>query len=454
MNNFESENKMNKVDLTKGNVLKVLVTLALPIMGSSLLQFTYNLVDMLWVGGLGSNAVASIGSSSFYTGLGYSINAFVVIGTGIKVAHSIGRKDNKAVDEYISAGMILNAIVGGIYSLILIFFGKNFIGFLNINNPIVEKEAYIYLAINAPILFFSFFNTLLIRIFNSFGINRSALNISALGVIINLVLDPIMIYGLKLGVTGAALGTLIANAVMFIFFIKKSQSLYNFDFKKGLNYIKLKEITILGLPMSLQRVLFTVVNILLARIVGSFGSDAIAAQKIGLQIESVVYMVVGGLNGAIAGFVGQNFGAKKYDRINKGYNTAIGIGTIYALFVSLIFIITPEVLVKLFIRENNTIVIASSYVRIIGYSQIFATIEMISNGVFTGFGVPKIPAFISIIFTILRIPLALILTRFYGVNGIWIGITISSVLKGVVAYLIYKLKIWKVYKNVRCDSVT
>ncbi|MDU5107340.1 MATE family efflux transporter [Clostridium sp.] len=445
---------MDKVDLTKGNVLKVLVTLALPIMGSSLLQFTYNLVDMLWVGGLGSNAVASIGSSSFFTGLGYSINAFVVIGTGIKVAHSIGRKDNKAVDEYISAGVILNAIVAAVYSLILIFFGKNFIGFLNIRNSAVERDAYIYLAINAPILFFSFFNTLFIRIFNSFGINKSALHISAIGVIINLILDPIMIYVLKLGVTGAALGTLIANAVMFIFFIKKSLNLYNFDFKKGLNYIKLKEITVLGLPMSLQRVLFTIVNILLARIVGSFGADAIAAQKIGLQIESVVYMVVGGLNGAIAGFVGQNFGAKKYDRINKGYNTAIGIGIIYALSVSLLFIFTPEILVRLFIREDNTIFIASNYLRIIGYSQIFATIEMISNGVFTGFGVPKIPALISIIFTILRIPLALILTKFYDVNGIWIGISISSILKGIVAYLIYKFKIWKVYKNVRCDSVT
>lgn len=444
---------MDKVDLTKGNVLKVLVTLALPIMGSSLLQFTYNLVDMLWVGGLGSNAVASIGSSSFFIGLGYSINAFVVIGTGIKVAHSIGRKDNKAVDEYISSGVILNAIVGGIYSLILIFFGRHFIEFLNIKNPIVEREAYIYLAINAPILFFSFFNTLFIRIFNSFGINKSALNISAIGVIINLILDPIMIYVLKLGVTGAALGTLVANTVMFILFIKKSLNLYNFDFKSGLNYINLKEITILGLPMSLQRVLFTVVNILLARIVGSFGTDAIAAQKIGLQIESVVYMVVGGLNGAIAGFVGQNFGAKKFDRINKGYNTAIGIGIIYALFVSLIFIFAPEVLVKLFIRDSDTIIIASDYVEIIGYSQIFATIEMISNGVFTGFGVPKIPALISIIFTILRIPLALILTKFYGVNGIWLGISISSILKGIVAYLIYKLKIWKVYKNVRCDSI-
>ena len=442
---------MNKVDLTKGNVFKVLVTLALPIMGSSFLQFTYNLVDMLWVGGLGSNAVASIGSSSFFIGLGYSINAFVVIGTGIKVAHSIGRKDTKAVDEYISSGVILNSVVGGIYSLILIFFGKNLIQFLNIDNPIVESEAYIYLAISAPMLFFSFFNTLFIRIFNSFGINKSALNISAIGVIVNLILDPIMIYIFKLGVTGAAIGTLIANGIMFILFIKKSRSLYNFNINMGLSYNKLKEITILGLPMSFQRVLFTLVNILLARIIGSFGADAIAAQKIGLQIESVVYMVVGGLNGAIAGFVGQNFGAKKYNRINKGYNTAIGIGAVYALLISLLFILTPEILVKLFIRENNTIVIASDYLRIIGYSQIFATIEMISNGVFTGFGVPKIPAIISILFTILRIPLALILTRFYGVNGIWLGISISSVLKGTTAYLIYKFKIWKVYKDVRCD---
>ncbi|MDV4152094.1 MATE family efflux transporter [Clostridium sp. AL.422] len=445
---------MNKVDLTKGNVLKVLVTLALPIMGSSLLQFTYNLVDMLWVGGLGSNAVASIGSSSFFIGLGYSISAFVVIGTGIKVAHSIGRNDNKAVDEYIYNGLILNAIVGGIYSLILIFFGKNFIQFLNIENPIVENQAYIYLAISSPMLFFSFFNTLFIRLFNSFGINKSALNISAIGVVINLILDPILIYIFKLGVTGAAIGTLIANGIMFIFFIKKSRSLFNFNFTIGLSYNKIKEITILGLPMSFQRVLFTLVNILLARIIGSFGADAIAAQKIGLQIESIVYMVVGGLNGAIAGFVGQNFGAKKYDRINKGYNTAIGIGAIYALFISLLFIFTPEILVRLFIREGNTIMIASNYLRIIGYSQIFATIEMISNGVFTGFGVPKIPALISIAFTILRIPLAIILTRFYGVNGIWIGISISSVLKGTVAYLIYKFKIWKVYKDVRCDSIT
>lgn len=82
---------MKKIDLTKGKVLSVLTTLALPIMGSSFLQFAYGLIDMFWVGGLGSSAVASIGSSSFL-GLGYSINALVVTGTGIKVSHEVGRK--------------------------------------------------------------------------------------------------------------------------------------------------------------------------------------------------------------------------------------------------------------------------------------------------------------------------------------------------------------------------
>ena len=137
---------MEKIDLTKGKVLKVLTALTLPIIGSSVLQFTYNLVDMLWVGRLGSNAVASIGSSSFFIGLGYSISALVVIGTGIKVAHAIGKKNEDEIKSYINSGLILNTVIALIYALSLIFIGKNLIGILNLNNAIVEKDAYLYLA--------------------------------------------------------------------------------------------------------------------------------------------------------------------------------------------------------------------------------------------------------------------------------------------------------------------
>lgn len=438
---------MKKVDMTKGKVMSVILALALPIIGSSLLQFTYNLVDMLWVGGLGSDAVASIGSSSFFLGLGYSINALVVTGAGIKVSHAIGAKKESDIKGYINTSSFINLILALTYALTLIFLGKNLIGFLNLNNSVVEESAYLYLAMSAPMMFFTFFNLLYTRILNSYGNNKSALKISATGIVINIILDPIFIYVLKLGVVGAATASLVANVVMFIMFLVKYREIFKFSFDIGLNKEKITEIIRLGFPMSFQRILFTLVNIMLARIIATFGSNAIAAQKIGLQIESIIFMVIGGVNGAISSFVGQNYGARKHKRIIEGYNSSLKIGMIYSFIAALLFIFIPEVFVKLFIRDESTILIASGYLRIIAVSEIFSTIEMVSNGLFTGVGKPKIPATISIVFTILRIPMALGLTQFLGVDGIWWSIAISSILKGTVAYILYRLIIKRRYIN-------
>lgn len=440
---------MKKFDLTEGKVINVLTALALPIMGSSLLQFTYNLIDMLWVGGLGSDAVASIGSSSFFIGLGYSINSLVVIGTGIKVSHAIGKKNNEEVQKYINSGIVINFVIAIIYGLILIVLGKSFISFLNLNNEVVERGSYYYLAINAPILFFSFFNFLYTRIFSSFGNNGDSLKINAIGMIINIILDPIFIYVFKLGVLGAAVATLIANIVMFILYRIKSNGILNYNKYVGIDKEKILEITKLGFPMAFQRILFTLVNIILAKIIAIFGTNSIAAQKIGLQIESITYMVIGGLNGAIASFTGQNFGANKFKRIKQGYYTALLLGIIYSVIMSIIFIAFKEPIIRLFIREKNTIIIAGAYLQAVAFSQSFSTIEMVSNGFFTGIGMPKIPATISILFTVLRIPMALILMKYLGINGIWWSIAISSILKGIAAYFMYLIKIRRSYKDVK-----
>ncbi|MEG0014605.1 MAG: MATE family efflux transporter [Cellulosilyticaceae bacterium] len=439
---------MKKVDLTKGKVWKVLLALALPIMGSSILQFTYNLIDMLWVGRLGSDALASIGSASFFIGLGYSINAMVVIGTGIKVAHAIGRKDEYEIKQYINIGILLNSMIGLVYATLLIGGGKYFIQFLHLENVGVEKNAYLYLAWSGPMLFFAYFNLLYTRIFGSFGDNKSALKISGMGILINIILDPILIYGMKWGVTGAAIATLIANIVMFVVFRIKAKYLFRYDAEVGIDTEKLKEVVRLGFPMAFQRILFTLVNIILARMITVFGSDAIAAQKIGLQIESVTYMVIGGLNGAVVSFTGQNFGAKKYERIHKGYDTALKIGIGYAVITAIIFILIPRQLVELFVREENTIIIASYYLQIIAISQVFSAVEMVSNGLFTGIGMPKVPAKVSILFTVLRIPMAFILMSRLGVSGIWWSIALSSVLKGITMYIVYRLKVRKRYNDV------
>lgn len=438
---------MKEIDLTKGKVISVVTALALPIMGSSFLQFTYNLIDMMWVGGLGSNAVASIGSSSLYINIGYAINALVVIGTGIKVAHAIGRKNDIEVKEYINSGIFINTVLGIIFGIILIFAGKNFIGFLNLSNYEIERNAYLYLALNAPILFFTFFNLLYTRILGSFGNNKLAFKINALGVLINVIIDPIFIYFFRFGVIGAALSTLIANIIMFIAFKIYSNGILSYKFEIGIDYKKIKEIFRLGFPMSFQRVLFTIINILLAKIIAIFGADAIAAQKIGVQIEAITYMIIGGLNGAVASFTGQNFGAEKYKRIKDGYNSALLIGIIYSSLLALVFFFFNDPIIKLFIRDESTIKIVASYLKVIAFSQVFSAIEMISNGLFTGIGKPNISASISIIFTALRVPFALLLIKPFGINGIWLSISLSSVLKGIFSYLFYNIKVRKIYFN-------
>lgn len=434
---------MKKVDLTKGNVFSVLSALAIPIMGSSLLQFAYGLVDMLWVGGLGSSAITVVGSTSFFVGLGYSINAIVVIGAGIKVAHSIGEKNDEKTKGYINSGLALNLIIGLLYMIILIIFGKYLIGFLNLGSSSVISNSYKYLVICAPMLFLSFFNAFYVRILNSFGNNKIALKINAVGIITNIILDPIFIYVFKMGVLGAAIATLLSNFIIFIMFNIEAKSLIKFDKSLGVDSEKAKEILRLGFPMASQRILFTLVNIVLAKIIAIFGDDAIAAQKIGLQIESVTYMVIGGLNGAISSFTGQNFGAKKYDRVKKGYMTALKIGGVYAGITSIGFIFGAPFLASIFVKDTKTIEMASHYLMIIGFSQIFNMIEMVSNGMFTGVGKPKIPSIISIVFTVLRIPFALIFIKIFGLNGIWIAIALSSILKGIIAFVVYRFNIRK-----------
>ncbi len=333
--------------------------------------------------------------------------------------------------------MLLNLFIGIITVFGLLLFGNRLLDLLNLNNDAVQIDAYKYLAVSAFMLFFSYFNTFFIRMFSSFGNNKQSFYISAFGLILNIILDPIFIYTFKWGVIGAAIATLISHILMFILFIYLARSIL---FKKNIFQIRFqqfKEIIGLGIPMSIQRILFTVINIILAIMIASYGTDAVAAQKIGLQIESITFIVMGSLNGAVGSFIGQNFGAKKYKRILKGYRVSLLLGISYALITSIIFIFFSERLAGIFTRDPETISITSAYLTIIGLSQIFMAIEIICMGAYTGIGMPKIPSTISVIFTLMRIPLAILLIPSLGLAGIWWSIAISSFVKGLVSVLIF-----------------
>nr|WP_251129005.1 MULTISPECIES: MATE family efflux transporter [unclassified Exiguobacterium] len=425
--------------MTTGQVQRVIVALALPLVGSSLLQFTYSLVDMFWVGALGSDAVASIGAASFYIMLGQAIQSLIVVGAGIKVSQAVGRRDQALIQRYIRAGRRMNLGLGLLFVTVLAAFGQALIGFLNMDAPAVEQLAYSYLLVSAPMLIFSFFNLLFARLFSAYGNTTTAMRINATGVTLNMILSPLFIYPLGLGVVGAGLATLVANVVMFGFFWYRARVLFDWEETVEPNRTDYREILRLGFPMATQRVLFTVISIFLARMIGSYGTEAIAAQRIGLQIESIAYMMIGGLNGAIASYTGQNLGARKVDRVHEGYRVTTRLGILYTGLITLVFLFVPDVLIGLFVDDPTTIEIGANYLRIIGISLIFASLEMIGNGYFSGLGLPKIPATISIVFTVARIPLALALEPYLGIDAIWWSIALSSIIKGLVSAFYVRL---------------
>ena len=428
-------------NLTDGNILKILISLALPIIGTSFLQMTYGLVDMMWIGKLGSSAVASIGTASFYIGMGYAINSIIVMGGGIKAAHCIGSQNKKDLHEYINSAFTVNIVISIIYFILLYLLRVPLIGYFNLTDVQIEMDAIAYLVIAGFGLVFLFENMLFMRILNSFGETKLPFKISAIGLLLNILLDPIFIFLLDYKVTGAAIATLLSQGFTTILYIIVSRKYFVLSSLFKVYLDKIKNIFKLGIPGGIQRIIFTGISIVLGKIVSNFGSDAIAAQRIGLQIESISYLTAGGLYGAMSAFVGQNFGAKQLLRIKEGFKIARSLAIAFGLFTSILFVFFPENLMMLFINDPKTIEIGRDYLTILGYTQIFMCIEIISSASFHGIGSPNIPSSVSIIFTGARIPVAYYLSSIYGIKGVWIAISLSMLAKGLITPTAFTFKL-------------
>ena len=462
---FNQGEIMNQnIDLTSGNIVDKLVRLSLPIMGTSFIQIAYSLTDMIWVGKNGSNSVAAVGTAGFYPWLAMAFIMISKIGGEIKVAQSVGEKNLKDTKNYIKSAIEINLILSTLYTLILIVFRHNLIGFFKLGDTQVIDMATSYLVLIALGMVFYFINPVFTSIFVGLGNSKSPFKINTIGLIVNIILDPILIFGIgpfpKLGVNGAAMATVTAQIVVSLCFIymiaKDREEHFKIKLFRDIEFEYHKTLCILGLPVALQNGLFTAFSMVMGVIVASFGPVAIAVQKVGSQIESISWNSCDGFASALSSFVGQNFGAKKIDRINKGTKDALIGVLIWGTLTTLILVFGGEYIFKVFINEPEAISKGKDYLIILGYSQLFMCLEICIAAIFKGLGRTYIPSIIIIILTGLRIPLALILSKsnILGLNGIWWSIAISSIFKGIIllGILIYLRKAKKLYK-IKYDTV-
>ena len=440
---------MKDVKLTEGDITKSLLKLSLPIIGTNFIQTAYGMIDMIWIGRLGSASVAAIGTATFFINLAMALSTLIVIGTGVKISHAIGRGDSEEAKVYIKNGIILSIILASLYTLFIFIFKTNLMEFYDFKKDVFNM-AVNYLEISAVGIIFMYLNSLLTTIFNSYGESKMPFLANTVGFLFNIILDPILIFGTSIikpsGVTGAAIATLVSRIIVFMIFIIFSRKRLSF-LRKGinLNYNKGISVIKLGLPITMQRVIFTLISIMVAKIVSDFGSTAIAVQKVGVQIESISYITIGGLQGAIAAFMGQNFGAKNKDRIKLGYYKSLKLTIIFGSFITLIFLIFPKEIFSIFLSEKEALDMGITYMRVLAFSQIFMCAELLTVGAFNGIGKTYIAPIISITFTSLRIPCAMILSNpnLFGLNGIWMSISVSSVFKGVILVTLFLIGLKK-----------
>lgn len=433
---------IEKGKLTDGNILKALTKLALPIMATSFGQMAYNITDMFWIGKLGSDSVAAVGTAGFFTWFAVAFITISKIGAEVGVAQSIGKNDIKDTKGYIRSSIQLNIMFSIIYGFMLFFFRNSLIGFFDLPKADVVNMSTDYLMIISFGIPFYFINPVFTAIFNGSGDSNTPFKINIIGLISNIILDPLFIFGvgplISFGVKGAAIATVISQilvTILFIYSIKGRIEIFNdIKFFKNIEITYIKKITKMGMPPAIQSGLFTFFSMLIARILAGFGAAPIAVQKVGSQIEAISWMTAGGFSSALSAFVGQNYGSKKFKRIKEGYFTGLLMVGIIGVLATLILIFGGKLIMKQFFIEKDVIAEGAIYLRILGVSQIFMTIEIATAGAFNGLGRTLPPSLVGIILTGLRVPFAMILSSddLLGLNGVWWSISISSIFKGLL----------------------
>jgi len=441
-----------KVDLLESNILTALTKLSIPIVLTSLIQMAYNMTDMLWVGRIGSGGVTAVGTAGMYMWFSNGLALIAKIGGQVKTGYCVGANRLEEAKQYISATLHIATFIGVLFGIICLVFTKPMIDFFNLSNGKTVQEAMVYLKITGVGMVCSFLNQAFAGIFTAIGKSTVLLLSTAVGLVTNMILDPVLIFGMgpfsRLEVMGAALATMLAQLVVtVIFFIIAWRDGSIFEgilLVKRQQWSRYKELLALGIPMALQSILFTTISMVIARVIATFGDHAVAVQKVGSQIESISWVIGDGFSASINAFLAQNNGAGKKSRIKKGYGTAIFLAAWWGAFCNLILFLFPKQLFGLFLPDKELLQMGVDYLRILSVSQIFMCIELTTAGAFSGMGKTIPPSLTSIVLTAIRIPFGLFLSfTILGLNGIWWSISISSVAKGTVLcvwFLLYLRK--------------
>jgi putative MATE family efflux protein len=439
--------RAEKYNLVEGSIVDKLFSVAAPIITTQVFQMAYNLTDMFWLGRLSSDAVAASGTAGLYLWLSFAFFMFGRMGAEIGVSQNLGRKDVDTARVYAQNSIAIGLAFGITLAVIFVNFSGQFIGLFGIQEANVAQDATDYLRIVSFGMPFTFVTAAISGTFNGAGNSRITLLINGFGLTMNMILDPLLIFTAGLGIHGAAYASIIAQPLTTILAIIMLLKYKNRPFDKIKLIIRpkveiIKQIVKWVTPIALESFLFTVLSMTVVTLIATYSSAALAAARVGSQIESLTWLIAGGFASAMTAFTGQNFGAGKWSRIHKGFRISTAMMAFWGLLIMFLLYFGGGVLYKVFIpNEPEVVELGVVYLQILALVQIPACLEGVAAGVFRGKGKTVPPSVASISSNILRVVLAYGSVYFtnLGLMGIWWAFAISAAVRGTWIFVWYIL---------------
>ena len=443
----------SRQDFTTGNLNRAILLLAIPMILEMVLESLFAVVDVFWVGRLGADAVATVGLTESLLSLVFAIGLGLSLSTTAMVARRIGEKDPAGAAVAGVQAIVLGLGVSAIVGLPCLFYAPRLLRLMGASPEIIAiGSGYARIALGGSgAIMLLFLNN---AIFRGAGDAAIAMRLLWVSNIINLFLDPCLIFGLgpfpKLGVTGAALATFTGRSIgvlyQFYRLLRGTERIRILRQQFRINLCVLLRLLRVSLTGILQFAIAHTSWIGLVRIVSVFGSAALAGYTIAIRIIIFIILPSWGLSNAAATLVGQNLGAKQPERAEASVWRTGFYNMLFLGAVGLFFVFFAEPVVRLFTRDPLVVPLAASCLRILSYGNVAYAYAMVMLQAFNGAGDTVTPTVVNFFcFWLLEIPLAyfLAITARMHSNGVFFSIVVAQASIAAVSIILFKRGRWK-----------
>lgn len=440
------ENKMGTMPINK-----LLLSMSVPMMLSMLVQALYNIVDSMYVARISEDALTAVSLAFPIQNLMIAVGTGTGVGINALLSRSLGEKNRNYASKTANNGLLLAIASFLLFAVITSVFGKVFFA-VQTDNQVIIDHGTSYIRIIGMLSFGLFFQMTLERLLQATGKTVYSMIIQMTGAVINIILDPIMIFGMfgfpAMGVAGAALATvcgqIIGAMVGFYFNIKKNKEIEISirKYKPSLDVIK--NIYSVGFPSIIMASIGSVMTFGMNKILMAFTSTATAVFGVYFKLQSFIFLPIFGMNNGLVPIIAYNYGARKPERIIKTIKVGAGYAISIMAFGTIVFNLFPQQLLGIFNASEEMLEIGVPALRIISYCFVMAAVGIILSSTFQAFG----KGTYSLIMSVMRqlvvlLPAAYILAKTGGLSVIWWSFPIAELICLGTGFVFFK----KLYKE-------